>query len=291
MKVCFVADVPGWAFDAWASRLTPFFPGAVTAYRFQSLRALLARETPPDYRLPDADVYLHASWWFLWDALRLGTALPPHARHVAVVADAYAPLRSPAAYACAAMRADVLLTQVPGVADALFVPFPVPQAHLDRKRRPRAPDGHLRVGMVANGWRHTGADHKGVGLAREVAAGLPWCLLEVAGTDRLLPSEDMPAWYAGLDVFLTLSVSEGFSNATADALALGCPVIGTPVLPLEPWCSGGYLPVSRDAERVATALTYAWMTVQTGDVLPTCRAVAREWAAERVAEQIRKALT
>jgi NAD(P)H-hydrate repair Nnr-like enzyme with NAD(P)H-hydrate epimerase domain len=41
--------------------------------------------------------------------------------------------------------------------------------------------------------------------------------LEIAGVDKVLKQEEMPAWYQTLDVFLCLSKSEGFSSVVVDA--------------------------------------------------------------------------
>lgn len=246
MRVTFVVDAPGWAFDRFVARVRGEMTCEVTVhYLCPSVQALLSGG-------PRSDVPAGSEWyyWCTWvmfaDARRRGVL--PLGRHaVDVTSDAC--LRRRPAFVVAASAADVVFSQLPGVGD-VFHPFPVEPRYLEIEHAPRA----RVVGMVANGYRD---QHKGVPVAQEAVALMPGWTLEVAGSSPLgmLDTMSMGRWLASLDRFLVLSESEGFSAAIVDALAVGVPVVGTPVSPLEPWGAGLYRRVDRgDIPGVRAAL-------------------------------------
>ena len=126
-------------------------------------------------------------------------------------------------------------------------------------------------------------------MCRDAIATIPGVTLDVAGLDRLIPPSGMPAWYDSIDVFCCLSRSEAFSSAAADAMALGVPVVSTPVSPMVPFVGeAGYTRLSRDPESIKRTLAgmrdYAqeWRAEATRHA----RAVARTWSAEIVASTV-----
>ena len=295
-RIVFVVDVPGWALDRFARRVIPYLTAgdATVAYLFPSLEALLQARAPggpgPAYdRLPDASVYYCASWWFLWEIVNRRLVRPGRA-YLADVVDDYSWTQAAGPFRIAQARAAVVLSQsLPFLAahpTATFHPFPADPAHVDRPRPARGPGRRLRVGMIANGWNHAAADHKGVGIARRAVEDLPGVDLEVAGTDLLIPADRMVEWYDSIDVFLSLSLSEGFSNAIVDALALGVPVVATGVSPLEPFVGlEGYRRVGRSVEEVRAVLA------QGVEAIPAAgRDRVRDWTADKVAAVVDRAI-
>lgn len=291
-RIAFVVDVPGWALDRFARRIVPHLSrlDARIAYLFPSLGALLSRAQGPAYNsLPEAEVYYCASWWFLWEIVHRGLVREGRF-YLADVVDDYSWVSSAAPFAVAQARADVLLSQsldlLRTVPTATFHPFPADPEFVDRPRPARAPGGPLRVGMIANGWAHSATDHKGTALARSAVEGLPGVVLEIAGQDVVVPPEQIAGWYDSIDVFLSLSLSEGFSNSIVDALSLGVPVIGTPVSPLEPFVgAAGYRRVGRSIEEVRAALAAGVDSIPGGG-----RDKARAWTADKVAAVVERAV-
>lgn len=278
-SVVFLPDCPNWSFDAVAQRLLPYIPGAQVHYLVNH---------PAANAVPRGDVYFYHHWVSVLDAIQRGI-YDPSGKNIVVIPDRYWHLQHPEKFARVMALKPIVLSMVPDApVPATFCPFPVSPAFLQAPRDYKLrTQGKLRVGMVSNGYRHATDDHKGDQLAHRIIDKLPWCEIQVAGTDfRLLPSE-MQGWYDKLDVFMSLSVSEGCSGAIADAIALGVPVIGTPVGPLDPFCNGGYLQVDRDQpETVLAALRHARVVLSQGRALPTARGVAAAWSADTVAQTI-----
>lgn len=116
-----------------------------------------------------------------------------------------------------------------GVDLGLFKP-----RHLERLRcldsRP------IRVGWVGHsGWAATLEDFKGVNsilkpaLAELVAEGLPLELRFADRKERLIPHDQMPDYYAEIDILICTSKIEGTPNPVLEAMACGVPVISTDV--------------------------------------------------------------
>lgn len=279
--IVFLPDCPNWSFDVFAKRLHPYFPGSQIHYT----NGQVVESRKP----PAARVYFHHHWIEMYDSIQRKW-YDPTGKHIIVIPDAYWHKQNPREFATVLAFKPTILSLVPnpGV-DATYCPYPVPEDFLKVPRYPGLrTNGRLIVGMVSNGYAHAGGDHKGDKLAREIIAGLPWCDLEVAGTDfRLLPDE-MPDWYNTIDVFMTLSVSEGCSGAISDAVALGVPIIGTPVGPLDPWCPGQYIQVDRTAQTVIPALERAFQTLGAEKPLPNARPIAAKWTADRIAQIVKR---
>ncbi len=90
--------------------------------------------------------------------------------------------------------------------------------------RQRAPGAPLRVGWAGN--RQTAVK----GFADFIAplAALPGVELVFCGyADRNLTRDEMPAWYADVDVYVCASLTEGNNNALLEAAATGCAIVTT----------------------------------------------------------------
>ena len=82
----------------------------------------------------------------------------------------------------------------------------------------------LRVGWAGN--RNTAV--KGFADFIEPIAALEGVELVYCGyADRNLTLDEMPAWYAGIDVYVCASLSEGSNNALLEAAASGCAIVTT----------------------------------------------------------------
>jgi hypothetical protein len=106
----------------------------------------------------------------------------------------------------------------------------------------------MRVGWAGN--RNTAVK----GFAEFIApvGALPGVELVVCGyADRNLTLDDMPAWYAGIDVYLCASESEGSNNSLLEAAASGCAIVTTDNGTVPEYLTDGesalIVPRSRDA--------------------------------------------
>lgn len=90
--------------------------------------------------------------------------------------------------------------------------------------RPADASRPLRVGWAGN--RKTAV--KGFAEFIEPIGSLDGVELVFCGyADRNLTLDEMPAWYAGIDVYLCASLSEGSNNALLEAAASGCAIVTT----------------------------------------------------------------
>ena len=84
--------------------------------------------------------------------------------------------------------------------------------------------GNLRVGWAGN--RRTAV--KGFAEFVEPIGVLDGVELVYCGyADRNLTQDEMPAWYAGIDVYVCASLSEGSNNSLLEAAASGCAIVTT----------------------------------------------------------------
>lgn len=285
-QAVFVVDVPGWSLDEFAQRVSRHLSLSTQIhYLYPSIAAISTRD--PDLRLPPAKAYYCTSWWFMWLLVQSGK-LGRSSAYLIDVVDDYS-WKSPK-FGAAKERADVVLTQslpyLHSDPTAVFHPFPASPTTFSAPRTVRRNRNRLKVGMVANGSAHSGEDHKGVALARQVIQTLPWCDLEVAGTDRMYTQQQMPAWYQTLDIFLCLSKSEGFSSVIVDAITSGLPIVGTPVAPLVPFLRSRYTPVTRDAATLRAVLTRSFNLLKGGKTLPTAFDAVLAWSEDQVAKTL-----
>jgi len=264
MNAVFVYDCSGWALHRKYVRLAPYFVDLHSEGRsvFPDLaraRQGLAGSPPP---LPPADAYVFLSWYWC-HVYMVERMLPARGRVIAMVASDYDFGLSSLRFDAVRARADLVFTQslqcLSAHPDTVFLPNPADEADWARPPRPFRHVRHrpFRLGMVANGMTHSGGDHKGVALARQIVERLaPACELSVAGTDRPYAFDEMAGFYASIDALLILSRSEGFTPVASEALLNGVPVISTPVVPLEPFLGTScyYRLPARDA---ADADTYA----------------------------------
>ena len=249
-KVVFLIDLPNWSFDILAHRLASHWTTLEPIYHY--LHKTLGDDS--DFScLPKGDVYYCMTWGFLWEVLKRRLVQHP-AKYITHIADEYSVSRKPTEYSFALANADLVLSltlkaleQDPLIS---FLPSPVAMSFLSHPRPKRKP-GPFRIGMMANGWGHDGKDHKGVNLARQVLKDIPDVELVLIGDGKWVPNSEMPKWFDGIDAFMSLSLSEGFSGAITDALSLDVPVIGTPVSPLEPFLGQNkYVQIERTPESI-----------------------------------------
>ncbi len=293
MTWTFVVDCPGWSLDAFARRVGPFVGPYRVHYVWESLESLRARDAPRLLDIPRYGVLYFTSWWWLYAALDSGWRPDPSALVMMDIVDDSSWLSNPGAFAIADSAAHVRLSQSEAYltrnSHAAFHPYPVPEEFLTLPKPERDPFLPARIGMVSNGFlgHEGGQDHKGIFLAREAldCDGLRGeVILDIAGQTRYIEPEGMPDWYGSLDAFACLSVSEGFSAATSDAIALGVPVVGTAVSPLVPHVpQGGFILVKRDVEAVRAAFRQVLDAHRGRGQLPTARPAAYAWIGARVA--------
>jgi glycosyltransferase involved in cell wall biosynthesis len=304
MKAVFVYDCDGWALHRKYVRLAPYFAVLQTEGRgvFPTLAAArrgLAGSPPP---LPLADVYVFLSWYWCHVYMAQGM-LPSRGRVIAMVVSDYDFRLSSLKFDAVCARADLMFTQslqcLSANPDIGFLPNPADEADWARPPRPFCRVSHrpFRLGLVANGMTHSGGDHKGVALARQIVERLaPVCELNVAGTDRLYAFHEMAGFYARIDALLILSRSEGFTPVASEALLNGVPVISTPVLPLEPFLGTScYYPLpprdAADADRYVRLLRGYMRQIATDPVTVRrkylhARRRIDAWRAPRIAKRL-----
>ena len=114
-----------------------------------------------------------------------------------------------------------LLPWLPSVA---YVTHGIDGALFRKTSRERTPGQPLRVGWAGN--RQTAV--KGFDKFIEPLAALDGVELVFCGySDRNLTRDEMPAWYAGIDVYVCASLTEGNNNALLEAAASGCAIVTT----------------------------------------------------------------
>ena len=306
-KLLFVLDVPGWSIDNYIHRIGPHLNRFDLAKHYVFANPDDARNGLTDTQfkqLPEADVYYFGSWWWLWEWTRRGGRRLNNA--VIDVVDDYSWVQSRVQFEIAESRAALVLTQsLPFVCSrprAVFHPYPAGvdwfneplRCELDSRDRP------LKVGMIASAFAHKGGDHKGVLIAKAACKAVEGVELIVAGTTVKYSFDKLKEFYQGIDAFMCLSKSEGFSSSTVNAAALGVPIISTPVSPTEPFIGedGVFIVPDRrcgDTE-VLSAVTF-WLRTMKNERLTIfnrlchTRRIAEQWRADLVAKQIETVLS
>ncbi|MBK8190749.1 MAG: glycosyltransferase [Vampirovibrionales bacterium] len=144
---------------------------------------------------------------------------------------------------------------------------------------PRQPSEPLVVGWAGNSQFNPGEDHKGIhtiirpAVAQLQAEGVPIVLKTADQQDRLIPHEEMPAFYRQLHVYICASAYEGAPLPVLESMASGLAVVSTRV-GLVPEAFG---PRQQDfilPQRSAQALADALRTLATDDA--TRLALAQE---------------
>ncbi len=144
------------------------------------------------------------------------------------------------AYAVSSRRLEAIYRGIPGypppaavIPDGVDLRLFQPQ-NLGRLEK-RAGDG-LVVGWAGNSvWRQEQGDHKGLktilqpALQELASEGRPICGSFADRAVRHMPFENMPDYYASIDVLVCASDMEGTPNPVLEAMACGVPVISTDV--------------------------------------------------------------
>lgn len=297
--IVFVVDVPDWSIDTFVRRVSPHFTALEpkTHYVLRSVAEAISPHSVKNLELPPADIYYYASWWW-YAALEQMGKLDGQIAGIVDVVDEFSWRNQKDLFARVTARSHVLLTQSTLFAAmfpaATFHAFPSDAAFIARPRTRTYDAGRpFRVGMIASGSDYDGKDHKGVTVGSFAVSRMKGVEIEVAGVDRMIAAEDMPAWYDSLDVFLTLSRSEAFSAALTDAISLGVPIIGTSVSPLVPFFTqlgGTFWRVSRDVPSIISAIETVRSACARSTLPPSSRHIASEWSAKKVAAMIEAAV-
>jgi glycosyltransferase involved in cell wall biosynthesis len=112
----------------------------------------------------------------------------------------------------------------PWLPTVAYVTHGIDGALFRKVARDRTPGAPLRVGWAGN--RTTAV--KGFSEFIEPLGRLHGVELVFCGyADRNLTREEMPAWYAGVDVYVCASLTEGNNNALLEAAATGCAIVTT----------------------------------------------------------------
>ena len=112
----------------------------------------------------------------------------------------------------------------PWLPSVAYVTHGIDGALFTKPVRERTPGAPLRVGWAGN--RTTAV--KGFAEFIEPLGALAGVELVFCGyADRNLTREEMPAWYASVDVYVCASLSEGNNNALLEAAASGCAIVTT----------------------------------------------------------------
>jgi len=112
----------------------------------------------------------------------------------------------------------------PHLPDVAYVTHGVDLELFSPRNAPGAHGGPLRLGWAGN--RRSPGD-KGCGLL-DGLGGLAGVALSTCGLgERMLPLEDMPGFYAGIDVYCCASLTEGSNNSLLEAAAAGRGIVTT----------------------------------------------------------------
>jgi glycosyltransferase involved in cell wall biosynthesis len=149
----------------------------------------------------------------------------------------------------------------------------------------------VRIGWVGNKKSDQHADYKGLQfldaaikkLNAAVAAGrVRFEFVEAPGTyPHVVPQSELVPYYQSLDAYVSLSIAEGCSNTTNEALACGVPVVSTNVGIVPELVRDGapITVVERDADSVAAGILEA-----VAGKVAACRTMdGYDWTSEQVA--------
>lgn len=280
-SITFIVDVPGWSLDLFANRIASYLSmNVIIHYIYKNVQSI--GKSKPNYRLPDTDFYYFTSWWFLYELISLGIKID--GVKLIDVVDNYSWKSS--MFDIAKKNADCVFTQSLVYAsvdkDVAFHPYPASNDYLSTQICRRV-TSNVKIGMIANRSKHSGGDHKGVTFGRYVC-NLLGVNLEIAGTDIYIEQSRMKDWYLGLSAFMSLSISEGFSNAIVDALSLDVPVIGTSVSPLVPFVDKKFYCHVDRSNMYSIVKAINKITVEMFS--NSARDIVKQWTADRVARII-----
>ncbi|WP_243311405.1 glycosyltransferase family 4 protein [Fundidesulfovibrio agrisoli] len=221
-RILCIADQRGWIFDRHVSALRRFL-----GERFEFVPHYYWDQQP--YDEAEYDLVYALEWNLARPELvrrreRNVAGIRSHVAWEAMGAAGLAPIleeRFGAVHAVSRRLADIFALHLPGVAYVthgvdleLFAPASAPGAH----------GGPLRLGWAGN--RQSPGD-KGCGIL-DGLGGLAGVALATCGLgERMLSLEEMPGFYAGIDVYCCASLTEGSNNSLLEAAASGRGIVTT----------------------------------------------------------------
>jgi glycosyltransferase involved in cell wall biosynthesis len=169
----------------------------------------------------------------------------------------------------------------PWLPTVAYVTHGIDGARFTKATRTRAPGAPMRVGWAGN--RQTAV--KGFAEFIEPLGALDGVELVFCGyADRNLTRDEMPAWYASIDVYVCASLSEGSNNSLLEAAATGCAIVttsnGTVPEYLEDGVSAFVVPREREAfvRAVTTLRDDAVLRARLGEAASAAVLPAWTWA-------------
>jgi glycosyltransferase involved in cell wall biosynthesis len=219
-RILILADVPGWIFERHARTLQErlanefeivvgFHGQAFSENDFDLIYPLEYNLVPP-HRIGSPWKYVtslrsHISW----------DGLPP------ALLSRYLAAYYQRTHMVSRRLFDLFLPELPGVE---YVTHGIDTSRFVPAVRTRAPGAPLVVGWAGN----RASPAKGFDEFIRPLADIPGVELVLCGySDHTLGLDEMPAFYAGLDVYVCSSSTEGNNNALLEAAASGCAIITT----------------------------------------------------------------